>query len=77
MNGINEVTEDNHANIGYVITLFWENEKGERKITQAILPAVLKEYLKDKTVAVIGGLFLLNQQLQCDSIEQLNAFCND
>jgi hypothetical protein len=80
MLGINEVEnpkDENSWNKAYSIIFMWENEKGEKKITQAILPADLKEYLKDKTIAVIGALFICWHQVKCDSMKELNQYLND
>lgn len=79
MKGINEADEPSKIDITfkYSIDLIWVDGDGKKHITQAMYPANLRDYLKDKLVKEVIALYFMRQLSDIKSVESLNLFCND
>ena len=79
MQGINEADEPSKIDITfkYSIDFIWIDGDGEKHITQAMYPANLRDYLKDKSVKEVIALYFMRQLSNIKSVESLNLFCND
>jgi DNA (cytosine-5)-methyltransferase 1 len=59
------------------ILMHQANHPDTLHLKEDIFKADLRKYLKDKKIAVIGGLFICWQRVKCDSMKELNQYLND